>query len=223
MNDEPLTVCHCSSTSSGLRHSVSTRRGVTLFELTLVLVVLVLIGALAWPALDKPFTAQRLRYAGDQVRTAWARARNQAMTSGEIWLFYYQPGGGQFYAQPASGTSAFAAPTSSVAFGADMPGSGAQSMATTCEQLPASILFAEGLTAEDPRVAGFGAGQPIASAVGAGALSWAPPVAFFPDGTATTSQLILANRDGARILVELRGMTGSSSLGDVFSDGQVTR
>jgi hypothetical protein len=219
MNDErlhPVASAGCSSIGE-------VRRGVTLFELMLVLVVLVLIGALAWPALDRPLARQRLRYAGDQVRTSWARARNQAMTSGETCLFYYQPGGGQFYVQQAGGDGAFAAPSNSVAFGADVPGGIAQSPAPAGEHLPAGVQFAEGTTAEDPRVAGFGAGQAASSAVGAEALNWAPPVAFFPDGTATTLQLVLANGDGSRILVELRGMTGSSALGDVFSDGQVTR
>ena len=245
MSDDRLTVCHClysssagsirekhclstssgtpSGTSSGTLGSRSIRRGVTLFELLLVLAVLVLIGAIAWPMLEKPFAMQRLRYAGDQVRTVWARARNQAMLTGETCLFYYQPGGGQFYVQQASSVDAFAAPGDSLAFGADVPGGVAQSAAPTGERLPDDVAFAEGVTAEDPRVAGFGVGQAISSAVGADALSWAPPVAFFPDGTATSSQLILANGTGFRILVELRGMTGSSALGEVFSDQQVAR
>ena len=199
-------------------NSLRARRGVTLLELMLVLVVLVLIGALAWPALDRPFAAQRLRYAGDQVRTAWARARNQAMTSGETCLFYYQPGGGQFYVQQAGSADAFAAPSASLGFAAAAPGA-----VPTSERLPEDVIFAEGVTSEDPRVAGFGAPQAAASAVGTEALSWSPPVAFFPDGTATGTQLNLTNGYGFRLLIELRGMTGSSSLGDVFSDQQVAR
>ncbi len=199
------------------------RRGVTLFELLLVLVLLVVIGALAWPALDRPLAAQRLRNAGDQVRTAWAKARNQAMTSGDTCLFYYQSGGNLFYSQQAGEMKAFSASSGTPGFGAAMPGDGGQMPIAESGQLPDGVVFAEGVTAEDPRVAGFGAPQAAATAVGAEVLDWSPPVAFFPDGTATTTQLILTDKFGSRILVELRGLTGSSAIGDVYSEQQVTR
>jgi hypothetical protein len=196
---------------------------VTLFELILVLVLLVVIGALAWPALDRPLAAQRLRNAGDQVRTAWAKARNQAMTSGDTCLFYYQSGGNLFYSQQAGEQSAFASSNGTAGFGATMPDSGSQALMVESGQLPDGVVFAEGITAEDPRVAGFGAPQASATAVGPEVLDWSLPVAFFPDGTATTTQLILTDKFGSRVLVELRGLTGSSAIGDVYSEQQVVR
>ena len=51
------------------------RRGVTLVEVLLVLVVLTLIAAIAWPSLQRPFADQRLRDAADMVRAEWASAR----------------------------------------------------------------------------------------------------------------------------------------------------
>ena len=63
------------------------RRAVTLIEVLLVLALLVVLASMTWPALDRPMANQRLRKAADRVRTAWTRARIDAMSTGQTILF----------------------------------------------------------------------------------------------------------------------------------------
>ena len=75
-----------------LAQSISARPAFTLVEVMLVLALLVVIGALIWPAVKGPFEGQRLRKAGDQVRAEWTRARTRAMKSGRTQVFQFQTG-----------------------------------------------------------------------------------------------------------------------------------
>jgi len=61
------------------RSPTTDRKATTLIEVLLVLALLVMLAAMTWPALDRPMADQRLRKAADRVRTAWVRARIDAM------------------------------------------------------------------------------------------------------------------------------------------------
>ena len=61
----------------------------SLLELMLVLAMLVVIGAWRCRRFG-PFANQRLRKAGEMVRVEWAKARNQAMKTGQIQVFQYE-------------------------------------------------------------------------------------------------------------------------------------
>ena len=76
------------------------RRGFTLLELVLVLMLLVIVAGLAVPSLSRSVAGERLRRSGDTIRTQWARARVKAMKSGRIHVFQYQAGGDQYQTQP---------------------------------------------------------------------------------------------------------------------------
>src|SRR5690242_20515691 len=80
-----------------------TRYGFTLMELLLVLAILVAIGALVYPSLERPFAAERLRRGGDQVRAHWSKARNHAIESGEVYVFKCQLQGSRYLIERYAG------------------------------------------------------------------------------------------------------------------------
>ena len=82
--------------------SVNRRDGITLFELVLVLALLVVIGAMALPALHGSFNRQILRKSGEQIRVDLAKTRNEAMRTGRILVFQYELGTGNYMTRPWS-------------------------------------------------------------------------------------------------------------------------
>ena len=78
-------------------------------------------------------------------------------------------------------------------------------------RLPQEIVFESGEVASVPQLAGA-----AASSDG----GWSPPITFYPDGTTTDAAVIIANADGQRVRVTLRGLTGISRASEVA--GEVT-
>ena len=62
------------------------RDGLTLIEILLVLAIVIMVAALALPAMNGTFDAQRLTRAADMVRSDWSRARVEAIRSGQEWV-----------------------------------------------------------------------------------------------------------------------------------------
>jgi len=84
------------------RVSLTRRRsgGYTLLEMTIVLAIIVAVAALAMPALRGPLGKAELRDAARQIRVAMARARLDAIESGTIRQFRFQPGTGIYEIGP---------------------------------------------------------------------------------------------------------------------------
>jgi len=186
---------HCGS-------SESDRRAITLLEVLLVLALLVILSAMTWPALDRPMANQRLRKAADQVRTAWARARVEAMTTGQTFAFRCTIGENRFEIAAQAGPEAVDVPPADQA---------APAAASRRHTLPEDVRFAGGQTLFDGRAAIFA--QREGDAVPAdGQLS--EPILFYPDGTTSTATLILENRHQRQIEISLRGLTGVMTVGE---------
>src|SRR3954471_4853128 len=71
-------------------------RGVTLVEVCLVLALLVVIAAIAIPAMGGAFARASLRGGCDTLRSAWSKARMAAIQKGETVVFRCEPKGGRF-------------------------------------------------------------------------------------------------------------------------------
>ncbi len=84
------------------RSKRAVRGGYTLSEMLVVLGVLVVVAALAQPALRSALGDSRLRSASRQVAAALAKARLKAMQSGVAHRFRYQVGKSRFEVAPAS-------------------------------------------------------------------------------------------------------------------------
>ncbi|MBX3425214.1 MAG: prepilin-type N-terminal cleavage/methylation domain-containing protein [Pirellulales bacterium] len=201
------------------------RRGVTLVELLLVLVLLVVIGSLAAPTVDNAFVASRLRRGGDRVLAAWSQARIAAIDSGEVTQFTFQLSGDGFRVElwdplaPQSGaspaTSSPSAASVGSAAGATPPGAtvaaaGAEKLKPIEGKLPEQITFHAGqivsVQPEDRR-------REVASLAPQGG-EWSQPILFFPDGSSSDAAVTLATDRKQYQRITLRGLTavGRASL-----------
>ncbi len=183
------------------------RRAFTLVELLLTLSLLVIIASLAWPVMDRPLANLRMRKAADKVRTEWVTARVEAMDTGRTCVFRYVPEEGRFIVKPhvrneTSGDQEYT-------------GFGERSAATLSDSLPRGITFYASQTESDTRAAGFGIdSDPTVDSTS----EWSDPILFYPDGTTSSAELILRDKDGRCINLKLRGLTGVVNVGEVYSD-----
>jgi hypothetical protein len=178
----------------------------------LALALMVILGALSWPALDRPMATQSLRSGADDVRTAWVRARVAAMNSGATYRFRYVPGG-DHYTVDCQPTPEFYSDTDSSAFGTSggmEPDPTAEFKLNRC--LPDNVRFSVsgGPTAIDSR-----AEEAASSATSTSddpQLALAEPILFYPDGTTSTAVLSVQNQYGRMIELSLRGLTGVTTV-----------
>jgi hypothetical protein len=78
--------------------------------------------------------------------------------------------------------------------------------------LPEGILFVQGQNVEDLR--GMMIESQMLTAAPAG---WSQPIYFFPDGTTSTAQLVLRNELDLYVMVQVRGLTGVTTISDVMT------
>jgi prepilin-type N-terminal cleavage/methylation domain-containing protein len=171
------------------------RHGYTLFELVLVLAVLVLLSAIAYPSLKAMYGHYKMTGAVDTVRGAWAQARAHAIEEGRPYRFAIVPGTGQYRVAPDQPDYWSGSP----------PASDPNGRALVLEKsLPGGVNFAVGGPADsgaDP--------QPDPPAGGASPDSYANPVVFLPDGSAREDAEVIFQVRGARpTAIRLRGLTG---------------
>jgi prepilin-type N-terminal cleavage/methylation domain-containing protein len=178
------------------------RRGFTLLEILLVLAVFVAITALAMPSISNMFAGQQLRTAADVVRARFSDARAKAIRTGNVYGFFYKPGGGEYWVAPMySGFQAI---------------SGNGALPSTQDVLENEIIFSAGETMQDARSMSErqNAGQAFAS--------WRP-ILFYPDGTSQDAVVVLTAKSGVGIQVNLRGLTGVATRSEIRGSEEVLK
>jgi prepilin-type N-terminal cleavage/methylation domain-containing protein len=78
------------------------RPAFTLLEVLLVMAILLILGAVAYPTLNGMYGDVKVKAAADQVRGAWVEARAQAIEDGRAYKFGVQKDTGKFRVAPAS-------------------------------------------------------------------------------------------------------------------------
>jgi prepilin-type N-terminal cleavage/methylation domain-containing protein len=205
-----------------LRH----RRAFTLLELLIVLALLVAIAAIATPAVVYFSHTQQLRHSGELIRAAWARARVQAMKSGRVHVFRYEPDGSHYSidywmadddALEAGDDSALreAQPDAADLTAPDPELTFDDSSASLAD----GVRFFVGQTLADARSAQveaeIAASEPATA--NASQSPWSPPVLFYSDGTTSPAEIVLVNRRNHAVRISLRGLTGVVHVSDVFT------
>jgi prepilin-type N-terminal cleavage/methylation domain-containing protein len=172
----------------------SVRAGYTLLEVVLVLAIIVIMAALAYPSVEGMYSGVRQRAAVDGVRGALMQARAHAMDETQPYRFGVAPGQGNYRVAPDS--------PGYWGGGAGPPADPSNPPFILEEALPKGIRFTLNGAGggADP-----GSNSPGSTEPGA----WAQVVTFLPDGTATDDVQIAVQAAGTRPLVlRLRAMTG---------------
>ena len=188
------------------------RPALTLVEVTLVLALLVVIGAIVTPILAGSLADARLRHSGDVVRAAWGKARVAAMQSGDPYLFRCEPNGSRYQVERLSALTAEGADAANELAPDDFDEAeyhDADLLRLSRSRLPPGIVFATVEVSAVPQVA----------AAATTAAGWSLPIVFYPHGTTSDAVVHLSNAEGTQLRLTLRGLTGSSRAGTL---GEVT-
>jgi prepilin-type N-terminal cleavage/methylation domain-containing protein len=184
----------------GLR--ASKNRAFTLFELMIVLVLIVVAAAVAWPAMRMAMEKSTLVNAAKQLSSDLTRTRLAAIETGTIQQFCFQPGGKRYEIGPP-------------------PADQLQAMITTPEEL-ASVTPEECELPEGVRFFVPGAnGEPTVDEGGASIVvagEWSAPVVFQPSGRGTNARVRLLGSQGLYVEVFVRGLTGVARVGPVLQE-----
>lgn len=185
------------------------RRGFSLLELMLVMGLLVVIAAIAYPSVTAPLDNNRLRYSTDLVRACWARARNKAMETGRTYVFRCQPASDTYLIEPWINNDDILESNLVTAGGAAV-GASAQDasqvmMGPKTEKLPDNVTFYSTEIVGDMRSQFLNA---TANSATEAEQTWSTPIFFYPDGTSSTARLILMNTRDRYVILTLRGLTG---------------
>ena len=189
-------------------------------ELLIVLFILVILAGVSTPAFMGTLRAQRLQSAAEGVRTDWGKARNLAMKTGRIHVYRFENGGRRFEVIPwISDDDALESATNADAQSATFStatAAGTDAGGVAVEEgpgLPEGVIFVGGEASADPR------GLTAAEAISGGGVGtdggWGAPIMFYPDGSATDAYVIVANDQQQAIRVELRGLTGLATVGEM--------
>lgn len=190
------------------------RRGLTLFEILLVLALMVVIAGVVMPVISNSLANARLDSAGEMVRAAWGEARLAAMQNGEPYVFRYEQSGSRYQiAQLATltGENADEANILPPLSEEDEEYAEADMLRLSKNRLPTEIIFSMGQVAAVPQMAGPAVASPQMGVEG----GWSQPIMFYPDGTASDAAVLIANQDGETLRVSLRGLTGLSRAGEI--------
>jgi len=208
--------------------TLSRRSGFTLFELILVLIILVTLAAIAFPTLEAMVSSRRLQQSAERLQNELLEARVEAMKTGQAQVFRATINGNTYTIEPwLSGNE-----DSDASAGATvMSASGVvETERTSTGQVALSSISADGdakqldndvqfmgiETLVDARnaleIQKSGETVPMAGVGTAVSGGISSPLLVYPDGSSTTAQIILADSRGRRMAIQLRGVTGRSSI-----------
>jgi prepilin-type N-terminal cleavage/methylation domain-containing protein len=162
------------------------RQAYTLFELVLVLAILTVVAALAFPSVQAMVGNYRQTAAIDKVRAAWAAARAHAMDEGRAYRFRLLPDQGRYRVAPDGIDAGGDGTPASAAAGPDLP-------FVLEEDLPKGVQVSP--TGNTPL--NGDAGDP------------AGEIVFLPDGTTREDAEVSFQAPGCRpAALRLRALTG---------------
>lgn len=203
------------------------RNGFTLFELLLVLAILVVITAAAYPSIRRLMSERIVRQAAETLAVKFNATRVRAIENGIAYQFRVQAGGRQYCAAPAEavdinrvnavaggaqsgvGSASAAAPSSSGSSGAG------STLATwrllgelnTGVKIEAPVLQGSSPFALPIDVTTFSGRNDTAAYT---ETVWSEPIVIQPDGTSTTANIEVVGDNGWVYRISVRGLTGGT-------------
>ena len=186
----------------------------TLIEVLLVLAILVVVAAAAAPALRGVMRDAALKNAAETVRIHWTKAHVKAMKTGRIQVFRFEQDGARFTVQPwAAADDEIEAAPSVQGFGTEEEETASPRLdESSAVSLPEGTKFIAGAAAVQGRSQAIEQDIQDANRFEA---DWSQPILFYPDGSTSDAWVIVAGEREVAIRVELRGMTGTTTIGEI--------
>jgi len=170
----------------------------TLLELVLVISVIIVVTALASPAIQRTFTRQALQKGADRVRVAMGQARVRAIRTGEEHAVFYSQEGSWFNVAPFSAY----AEQKELANKRERKVDEGNYSNFDDDLLPKGVTFSSAQTDVDSRAAA------VLEDGGASSREAIGMILFYPDGTSQDAKLLFTNQEQLYVQLELRGLTG---------------
>lgn len=187
--------------------------GFTLLELVLVLIVITALAAMAWPQLTSMLQRESLMGNVEQVRQVMDHARVQAIRDGITYQLRVEPYGRKYVLLPydviaEEQTSSTSMSTTALT---RLPGNIRRPIVHELSEdcyfhVENSSLLGEPVLFER-------LGEPWLGMLSDGLLhrdvSWAPPILYAPDGSASDGSVTVVDEDQRVITLSVRGLTGA--------------
>jgi Tfp pilus assembly protein FimT len=187
-------------------------------ELLLVISIMVVIAAVTVPSLTGMVDSRKLPNSAERLSLEIKEARVRAMRTGQAQMLQFQLGTGEYKLSPwlsvNDESSASSGATMQLQSGVAVEVGGMSEAAQAVD--PADRVadkLEEGVIVVAVNQNGgsrFQYEQSVASNNSMASAQIAPPILFYTDGTASTSEIILQDTYGYRKAIRLRGLTGRS-------------
>lgn len=201
-----MIVSHNNLNDSGQRRL---RSAFTVLELILVLTIIVALAALSWPRVSGFLQRESVMSDVETVRQVLDRARVDAIEDGMIYQFRYEPSGKKFVLLPyellqASGQDPNSKETD--------PGTSIDVKQAIVFELSEECSFYNPTSLTGEPIAVERLPEPWLELIQNGTqhrdTSWASPILYSPDGSATDDVVVIADEDQRYISLTVRGLTG---------------
>jgi len=190
------------------------RPAYTLLELMLVLAIMALLAALAYPSLDSMYNDFKVASAADKIQAAMAMGRLQAINEGRPYRLGVVPGKGNYRVAPDSSEFWAGNSASSSTDSTDQP-------VILQDALPKGVRLA--LSDADVSTDVMRADATSLPPDSVDPSQYQAIATFLPDGTSRDDVRIVFSAKGAQSLViTLRGITGAVTVRQMTAIGQQT-
>lgn len=186
------------------------RSAFTVLELILVLTIIVALAGLSWPRVSGFLKREGVMTDVETVRQILDRARVEAIEDGMIYQFRYEPNGKKFVLLPYELQSVSNQDEKSTSiesvYSNDIKEAIVYELSEKCSFYNPTALTGEPIAVE--RLA-----EPWLELLQNGTqhrdTSWAAPILYSPDGSATDDVVVIADEDKRYISLTIRGLTGA--------------
>jgi type II secretion system protein H len=211
-------------------------KGFTLLELMIVLVLLVMLMAIAWPSLRKPLQRSSTQQAARQLYEDLAAARLSAIETGTTMSLRYEPGGYRYWIGPAEmarddeATSSSDVELSTASSDSDEREDSFRRLRQVEGELADGVVFADPAAIDNEIPVDSTLSDMLADEMAEteevepliqdelGEVVWSAPIFIYPTGRAENAELRLLDPQGYSLTVSVRGLTGAVTIGPLTYD-----
>jgi prepilin-type N-terminal cleavage/methylation domain-containing protein len=181
------------------------RSGFTLLEISVVLAILVVVGAIAVPMFTGTLQIERLRKGVELVAADWVSTRAKAMETGETQVWVCQVGNNSYssstYASADGLTPSEASSLVTESTGLSTTSGSATGGSDFGQSMPAGVSISDVMVTEGDTIATLS--QSTMAEGGAATIF------FYPDGSSSSARLSVVNEQERTMTVVMNGLSGT--------------